>query len=133
MKRIVALILAITCLMTVCVTASAATFTLNVQSENETDLTYRDVYDVTCTKKGYIYVKHTVTGGSSAYTNLFHATKYRNWLIGQKWIKPGSKIPIQSNLLEKGVDYGLAARGNTKHYINDGVSSITLHITYTGD
>ena len=133
MKRIVALILAITCLMTVCVTASAATFTLNVQSENETDLTYRNVYDVMCTTAGRVYVKHSVTGGSSAYTNLFHATKPTNWLVGQKWIAPNSKIPIQSNLLYEESYYGLAARGNTKHYIYDGVSSITLHITYTGD
>ena len=134
MKKIVAIVLTIVCMTTLCATSFAEYYSLTVQTVNTTDLTYSPTNKrVECSTAGRMYVKHTVSGGSSSYTNMIHAVNSSNVLVGQKWATPGLKVPIQSNLLYSGYYYGVAARGNTKHYENDGVTSITLGITYTGN
>lgn len=134
MKKMIAIVLTIVCMTALCATAFAEYYSLTVQTVNTTDLTYSPSNkNVECTITGKMYVNHTVSGGSSSYTNMIHAVNSYHVLVGQKWATPGLKVPIQSNLLYSGDSYGVAARGNTKHYENDGVTSITLGITYTGN
>lgn len=134
MKKLLCFVFALVLVMSFAVTsAMATTFSLYVQCMNESDLTYRNIYDTKCITAGRMYAKHSVSGGNSSYTNLIHVTKPTNWLIGQKWATPGLKVPIQSNLIEVTKNYGCAARGNTDHYINDGITNVTLNITYTGN
>ena len=66
-------------------------------------------------------------------TNLIHAMRYSHYLVGQKWATPELKVPIQSNALIAGTNYGVAARGNTKHYEYDGITNVTLGIHFTGN
>lgn len=133
MKKIVAIVLTIACMTALCATAFAEYYSLTVQTVNTTDLSYSGNYNVKCLTTGKMYVNHSVTGGSSSYTNLIHAMKPTHYLVGQKWAMPGLKVPIQSNLLIKNNTYGVAARGNTKHYVYDGITSVTLGIHFTGN
>ena len=130
MKKVLCVICALVLMMSLAASAMAEPFTLRVQCVNTSDLTYTPGYDVTITKAGYLYVSHSVSGGSNLYTNIFHATKANHWLLAQKWVTPNAKIPIQGNTLTRGLDCGLAARGNTNHYINDGVANVTLAGSY---
>ena len=134
MKKMIAIVLTIACMTALYATAFAEYYSLTVQTVNTTDLTYSPSNkNVRCITTGKMYVNHTVSGGSSSYTNMIHAVNSSNVLVGRKWATPGLKVPIQSNLLYSDNYYGVAARGNTKHYENDGVTSITLGITYTGN
>lgn len=133
MKKIIAIALTVACLTALCATAFADYYSLTVQTVNTTDLTYSSGYNTLCTIDGKMYVKHSVTGGSSSYTNLIHAMRPSHYLVGQKWATPEQKVPIQSNALVVGTYYGVAARGNTKHYEYDGVTSVTLGINFTGN
>lgn len=74
-----------------------------------------------------LYVRHWVTGGSDAYTNLLRAFNVgRNAYYGSKWATVGVNVPIQSNSIVAG-EYTVGGRGNTNHYNYDGVVSVTLH------
>ena len=132
MKKTICMICSFMLAMCLVSVAMAAPFSLYVQCENTSNLTFTPSYAVKITKPGFLYVKHEVTGGSINYANLFHATKPNQWLLAQKWINPKSKVPIQGNTLKSGLYCGLAARGNTKHSEIDQVSNITLSGSYTG-
>lgn len=90
---------------------------------------------------GRIYVYHSVTGGGgNEFTNLIHAVRYddgsyvmppqRGSLCGSKWVTPLQWIPIQGS--EKAIPddriYGVAVRGNTKHYEKYGATNINFYI-----
>lgn len=111
-------------------------FSLYVQCMNENDLTYNPSSDFTqlaykFTDNEKLYVYHTVTGGSEEYTNLFHAVQVHDSgatvRCGQKWATPTLNVPIQSNAIVVYRYYTVAARGNTKHYLYDNVTYITLN------
>lgn len=133
MKKLLSVMLLLVLVLGVTVTSAQATvyFTLNnVQTTSETGpVTYYNRYEWKTIKEGYLYVDHSVIGGTNAYTNLFHAVRLQlgnNILCGQKWATTGVNVPIQSNAIYLYYDYTVAARGNTKHFTLDGISSITL-------
>lgn len=133
MKKVLCFVCALVLVTSIAATAMAEPFTLRVQCVNTSTLTYSDSYGARIITNGILYVRHSVSGGSNSYTNLFHATKPTHWLLAQKWVTPNAKIPIQGNTIKEGLDCGIAARGNTKHYELDGVANVTLTGSYTAN
>lgn len=78
-----------------------------------------------------MYVIHEALGTSNAYTNLLHATRSTTTgangiLAGQKWCTPDLYVPIQSNAIYQNYYYGVAARGNTKYNIYEGLTQFDI-------
>lgn len=76
-----------------------------------------------------IYVRHYVDGGSTAYTNSIRAHQVNGSTLssrGSKWCEVGKNIPIQNNNITLQNFYTISARGNTNHYMYDGVSSMMI-------
>lgn len=111
-------------------------FSLYVQCVNENTLTYFNgsaSYKMPDNDDEKLYVWHEVIGGSNAYTNMFHAVKHvgaARILVGQKFATTFMNVPIQSNAIEAGYDYTIAARGNTRHSQEMGVMNVTLEGTF---
>ncbi len=74
------------------------------------------------------FVQHTVSRGVASYTNYFVPTAPYDMstTYGSKWVTPGQLIPIRSDNTVVGRQYGLKARGNTKH-AKSGYNTITVN------
>ena len=132
MKKFMALVLMAIMLVSISAGGMAETvFSFRAYCNNTNDIR-RDV-DIThsAAKENNdhkIYVRHWVTGGSDAYTNLLRAYSYdAETYYGSKWATVGLNVPIQSNSITAGQTYTMGGRGNTNHYNYDGVVSVTLH------
>ena len=104
-------------------------FSLNVQctSTDPNAVTYSNEYVYKSVGNKTIYVWHQVPNGSEDYTNLFHAVKADTGkMLAQKWVTPRLVIPVSSQGICADAYYKVAARGNTNHYLYDGLSRVTL-------
>lgn len=139
MKRKQILVVAILAIMAISLAVPTVTlaekhpFTLyNVQCTSETGpLSYHLTQIWKYNSYPKFYVDHNVPGTNNAYSNLFHATRSNvtgatGILSGNKWYTPYVYAPIESNAIYQNYYYGLAARGNTKYYQYQGLTSLTL-------
>ena len=132
MKKMVALALAITMLMSLAGVASAAPFGIPVWCNSTTNYTKAD--EAGQQKSGTqaaIYVYHHDNVDTDEYTNHFRGIEVKtNTTRGSKWCTQGLSVPIQNNNIKSGTFYTVSARGNTNYYNNDGISRITLNGRY---
>lgn len=130
MKKMVALALAITMLVSLASVASAAPFGIPVWCNSTTNYTKAD--EAGQQKSGTqaaIYVYHHDNVDTEEYTNHFRGQLVNGrtrTTKGSKWCTQGLNVPIQNNNIVSGKTYSVSGRGNTNYYNNDGISSITL-------
>ena len=140
MKKILAMVLLATMLMSIASVAGAVnvgaanSFEFSAQCRNTTSYTDEEGAYEKWTDYPAIYVRHWVTGGSAEYTNHFRGRKSpadddisSRVNCGAKWCTVGLNVPIQSNSIVADWFYSVAGRGNTNHYDYDGVANVTLH------
>ena len=112
MKKMVALALAITMLMSLAGVASAAPFGIPVWCNSTTNYTKADeAGEQKSGTQAAIYVYHHDNVDTDEYTNHFRG------------------IEVKTNTT-RGSFYTVSARGNTNYYNNDGISRITLNGRY---
>ena len=132
MKKMVALVLAITMLVSLASVASAAPFGIPGWCNSTTNYTKAD--EAGQQKSGTqaaIYVYHHDNVDTDEYTNHFRGIEVKtNTTRGSKWCTQGLSVPIQNNNIKSGTFYTVSARGNTNYYNNDGISRITLNGRY---
>ena len=129
MKKMVALALAITMLVSLASAASAATLSIPARCDSTTNYTRNTQKAYKTTGTAAIYVNHHDNVDTDEYTNHF-----RGQLVsgdtrttkGSKWCTQGLNVPIQNNNIVKNEWYSVSARGNTNYYNYDGISSIVL-------
>ena len=132
MKKMVALALAITMLVSLASVASAAPFGIPVRCNSTTNYTKADeVGEQKSGTQAAIYVYHHDNVDTDEYTNHFRGIEVKtNTTRGSKWCTQGLSVPIQNNNIKSGTFYTVSARGNTNYYNNDGISRITLNGRY---
>ena len=129
MKKMVALALAITMLVSLASAASAATLSISVRCDSTTNYTQSSEEEYKTTGTAAIYVNHHDNVDTDEYTNHF-----RGQLVsgdtrttkGSKWCTQGLNVPIQNNNIVRYKKYSVSGRGNTNYYNYDGISSIVL-------
>ncbi len=132
MKKMVALALAITMLVSLASVASAASFGISVWCNSTTNYTKADeVGEQKSGTQAAIYVYHHDNVDTDEYTNHFRGIEVKtNTTRGSKWCTQGLSVPIQNNNIKSRIFYTVSARGNTNYYNNDGISRITLNGRY---
>ena len=133
MKKMVALALAITMLVSLASVASAASFGIPVWCNSTTNYTRNTQKAYKTTGTAAIYVNHHDNVDTDEYTNHFRGqlVKDDTWTMkGSKWCTQGLNVPIQNNNIKKGHRYTVSARGNTNYYNNDGIERIWLNGSY---
>ena len=132
MKKMVALALAITMLVSLASVASAASFGILVWCNSTANYTKADeVGEQKSGTQAAIYVYHHDNVDTDEYTNHFRGIEVKtNTTRGSKWCTQGLSVPIQNNNIKSGTFYTVSARGNTNYYNNDGISRITLNGRY---
>ena len=126
MKKMVALALAITMLVSLASVASAAPFGIPVWCNSTTNYTKADeAGEQKSGTQAAIYVYHHDNVDTDEYTNHFRGIEVKS-----KWCTQGLSVPIQNNNIKSGTFYTVSARGNTNYYNNDGISRITLNGRY---
>ena len=132
MKKMVALVLAITMLVSLASVASAAPFSIPVWCNSTTNYTKADeAGEQKSGTQAAIYVYHHDNVDTDEYTNHFRGIEVKtNTTRGSKWCTQGLSVPIQNNNIKSGTFYTVSARGNTNYYNNDGISRITLNGRY---
>lgn len=132
MKKMVALALAITMLMSLAGVASAAPFGIPVWCNSTTNYTKADeAGEQKSGTQAAIYVYHHDNVDTDEYTNHFRGIEVKtNTTRGSKWCTQGLSVPIQNNNIKNRIFYTVSARGNTNYYNNDGISRITLNGRY---
>ena len=132
MKKMVALALAITMLVSLASVASAAPFGIPVWCNSTTNYTKADeAGEQKSGTQAAIYVYHHDNVDTDEYTNHFRGIEVKtNTTRGSKWCTQGLSVPIQNNNIKSGTFYTVSARGNTNYYNNDGISRITLNGRY---
>ena len=132
MKKMVALALAITMLVSLASVASAAPFGIPVWCNSTTNYTKADeAGEKKSGTQAAIYVYHHDNVDTDEYTNHFRGIEAKtNTTRGSKWCTQGLSVPIQNNNIKKNTYYTVSARGNTNYYNNDGISRITLNGHY---
>ena len=132
MKKMVALALAITMLVSLASVASAAPFGIPVWCNSTTNYTKADeAGEQKSGSQAAIYVYHHDNVDTDEYTNHFRGIEVKtNTTRGSKWCTQGLSVPIQNNNIKSGTFYTVSARGNTNYYNNDGISRITLNGRY---
>ena len=132
MKKMVALALAITMLVSLASVASAASFGIPVWCNSTTNYTKADeVGEQKSGTQAAIYVYHHYNVDTDEYTNHFRGIEVKtNTTRGSKWCTQGLSVPIQNNNIKSRIFYTVSARGNTNYYNNDGISRITLNGRY---
>lgn len=132
MKKMVALALAITMLMSLAGVASAAPFGIPVWCNSTTNYTKADeAGEQKSGTQAAIYVYHHDNVDTDEYTNHFRGIEVKtNTTRGSKWCTQGLSVPIQNNNIKSRIFYTVSARGNTNYYNNDGISRITLNGRY---
>ena len=134
MKKMVALALAITMLVSLASVASAAPFGIPVWCNSTTNYTKADeVGEQKSGTQAAIYVYHHDNVDTEEYTNHFRGQLVNGrtrTTKGSKWCTQGLNVPIQNNNIKSGTFYTVSARGNTNYYNNDGISRITLNGRY---
>lgn len=132
MKKMVALALAITMLVSLASVASAAPFGIPVWCSSTTNYTKADeAGEQKSGTQAAIYVYHHDNVDTDEYTNHFRGIEVKtNTTRGSKWCTQGLSVPIQNNNIKSGTFYTVSARGNTNYYNNDGISRITLNGRY---
>ena len=132
MKKMVALVLAITMLVSLASVASAAPFSIPVWCNSSTNYTKADeAGEQKSGTQAAIYVYHHDNVDTDEYTNHFRGIEVKtNTTRGSKWCTQGLSVPIQNNNIKSGTFYTVSARGNTNYYNNDGISRITLNGRY---
>ena len=125
MKKMVALALAITMLVSLASAASAATLSIYTMADSEGDQKLNDTHAA-------IYVRHYDNVDTTEYTNHFRGIEVNsNYATrGSKWCTQGLNVPIQNNNIKRGQRYTVSARGNTNYYNNDGIERIWLNGSY---
>ena len=117
MKKMVALALAITMLVSLASVASAAPFGIPVWCNSTTNYTKAD--EAGQQKSGTqaaIYVYHHDNVDTDEYTNHFRGIEVKtNTTRGSKWCTQGLSVPIQNNNIKSGTFYTVSARGNTNY------------------
>ena len=128
MKKMVALALAITMLVSLASVASAAPFGIPVWCNSTTNYTKADeAGEKKSGTQAAIYVNHHDNVDTDEYTNHFRGIEVQsNTTRGSKWCTQGLSVPIQNNNIKSGTFYTVSARGNTNYYNYDGVGSIQL-------
>ena len=129
MKKMVALALAITMLVSLASAASAATLSIPARCDSTTNYTLNTQKAYKTTGTAAIYVNHHDNVDTDEYTNHFRGqlVKDDTWTMkGSKWCTQGLNVPIQNNNIVKNEWYSVSARGNTNYYNYDGISSIVL-------
>lgn len=121
------------------VMASQTSFSFSAQSRYGDDDNLQTDGDVFVYKSKYdddtLYVNHHVVFGNNTYTNRFRAyftSDFGNFM-GSAWPRPNKTDPLISSSIVINDSYGLAGRGNTKHYESDGRSTVLLEGTFYGD
>ena len=133
MKKMVALALAITMLVSLASAASAATLSIPARCDSTTNYTRNTQKAYKTTGTAAIYVNHHDNVDTDEYTNHFRGqlVKDDTWTMkGSKWCTQGLNVPIQNNNIQKGRRYTVSARGNTNYYNNDGIERIWLNGSY---
>ena len=132
MKKMVALALAITMLVSLASVASAAPFGIPVWCNSTTNYTKADeAGEQKSGTQAAIYVYHHDNVDTDEYTNHFRGIEVKtNTTRGSKWCTQDLSVPIQNNNIKSGTFYTVSARGNTNYYNNDGISRITLNGRY---
>ena len=132
MKKMVALALAITMLVSLASVTSAAPFGIPVWCNSTTNYTKADeAGEQKSGTQAAIYVYHHDNVDTDEYTNHFRGIEVKtNTTRGSKWCTQGLSVPIQNNNIKSGTFYTVSARGNTNYYNNDGISRITLNGRY---
>lgn len=133
MKKMVALALAITMLVSLASAASAATLSIPARCDSTTNYTRNTQKAYKTTGTAAIYVNHHDNVDTDEYTNHFRGqlVKDDTWTMkGSKWCTQGLNVPIQNNNIKKGQRYTVSARGNTNYYNNDGIERIWLNGSY---
>ena len=134
MKKMVALALAITMLVSLASVASAAPFGIPVWCNSTTNYTKADeVGEQKSGTQAAIYVYHHDNVDTEEYTNHFRGQLVNGrtrTTKGSKWCTQGLNVPIQNNNIKKGQRYTVSARGNTNYYNNDGIERIWLNGSY---
>ena len=132
MKKMVALALAITMLMSLAGVASAAPFGIPVWCNSTTNYTKADeVGEQKSGTQAAIYVYHHDNVDTDEYTNHFRGIEVKtNTTRGSKWCTQGLSVPSQNNNIKSRIFYTVSARGNTHYYNHDGISRITLNGRY---
>ena len=132
MKKMVALALAITMLMSLESVASASTgFSIPVSCTDTTNYTKAPSVEYKSKGSAAIYVIHHDNVDTTEYTNHFRGIDDdANVTRGSKWCTQGLNVPIQNNNIKTGKNYTVSGRGNTNYYNNDGISRVTLSGTF---
>ena len=132
MKKMVALALTITMLVSLASVASAASFGIPVWCNSTTNYTKADTTgEQKSGTQAAIYVNHHDNVDTDEYTNHFRGIEVKtNTTRGSKWCTQGLSVPIQNNNIKSGTFYTVSARGNTNYYNNDGISRIALNGRY---
>lgn len=133
MKKMVALALAITMLVSLAGAASAATLSIPARCDSTTNYTRNTQKAYKTTGTAAIYVNHHDNVDTDEYTNHFRGqlVKDDTWTMkGSKWCTQGLNVPIQNNNIKRGQRYTVSARGNTNYYNNDGIERIWLNGSY---
>ena len=99
MKKMVALALAITMLVSLASVASAASFGIPVWCNSTTNYTKADeVGEQKSGTRAAIYVYHHDNVDTDEYTNHFRGIEVQsNTTRGSKWCTQGLSVPIQNN------------------------------------
>ena len=120
MKKMVALALAITMLVSLASVASAAPFGIPVWCNSTTNYTKADeAGEQKSGTQAAIYVYHHDNVDTDEYTNHFRGIEVKtNTTRGSKWCTQGLSVPIQNNNIKSGTFYTVSARGNTNYYNN---------------
>lgn len=148
-RKRLAMVILLTCILgTMTMPALAGVrvpFTLNVQCTIEDDNNV--VTNSTFSERKYmpdssIYVSHNVVQSSAGHANFFRARRSTNggglMYCGNKWVAPvgGGGIPIQDSAILSAFypgpehRYKVAARGNTKYYQYQNLTTLTLNGSY---
>ena len=131
MRKMLAMVLAVTMLVSFASVASATTFTISVSCTSTT--TYTKAPDSekksSSSTNGRIYVYSYDNVDTDEYTNHFRGQEVNGSTRtnrGSKWVTQYSEIPIENSNIVSPKYYSVSARGNTIYSNYDGISSIKL-------
>ena len=127
MKKLIASVLVLIMVLGICTTSFATKFNKTVQCVNENDYVKSATSDEKLDDDFAIYVHYNAKNCSNKYTNHFRGyCAETGEKEGQKWVVPGSTIPIQGSGFSFGWRYYLTMRGNTRYHENENRSKIKL-------
>ena len=129
MKKFWMMMAALVTMLSICVSASATTFTRLVKCDDENAEYVDTVNSETKSVNSYkIKVRHDANGTSNSYTNHFKAIAVKDRKQkAAKWLKTGGEYPMENaRAIITGTAYYLKMRGNTNYNTYEGLEEFVI-------